>query len=486
MKCTKCGFEFSEGIFCPECGTKYDEEEAEKIEMAKERAEKERHEKEKAELEAETLRLKNENLRIEQEMVEKKSRTYKGVVYDTIEDMLDAMKLSRANSAALTCMVLSFVTIPLVITVIGSIITLISSVTFGITALKDKTEKRIYCIIGFIVDVIMVIAIVALCIYIMTKPDSLNGVDKSTQEQIVVSQNGVINDETQDEVSTNEASQDEVSTNEASQDEINLDENSTDENKEVEIDNDTEKEKKESSKKNDKKSTKKSKEKNSEINGNEENSVNCTLRAGKYEDSWGNIIEVCYDNGVPYAVATYKYSDGTKETFQCEYMDTTTYDSVEMYDFMSSEIGPFSLYTDGENIVLENNAGETTYYPYDDNTGDYSSEEYNEYYANINSIKYISGYWEGEGVFLDVIIDFSGFDNDSVRESSGVIGSGTLSGAGVTPFTLYYIDDDVAEIATEYNSYFLVVDGGCLYFLPDLNGTVTPLLCIESYDLYES
>lgn len=22
MKCTKCGFEFEEGIFCPECGTK--------------------------------------------------------------------------------------------------------------------------------------------------------------------------------------------------------------------------------------------------------------------------------------------------------------------------------------------------------------------------------------------------------------------------------------------------------------------------------
>ena len=24
MKCSKCGFEFAEGIFCPECGTKND------------------------------------------------------------------------------------------------------------------------------------------------------------------------------------------------------------------------------------------------------------------------------------------------------------------------------------------------------------------------------------------------------------------------------------------------------------------------------
>ena len=24
MRCWKCGFEFGEGIFCPECGTKYE------------------------------------------------------------------------------------------------------------------------------------------------------------------------------------------------------------------------------------------------------------------------------------------------------------------------------------------------------------------------------------------------------------------------------------------------------------------------------
>lgn len=35
MKCQKCGFEFEEGIFCPECGTKYTEEII-KVESAKE------------------------------------------------------------------------------------------------------------------------------------------------------------------------------------------------------------------------------------------------------------------------------------------------------------------------------------------------------------------------------------------------------------------------------------------------------------------
>ena len=64
MKCANCGAEFAEGNFCPECGTKYDEEEAlaaelirieeekkqKQLEIEKQTAEKQRLEDEKREL----------------------------------------------------------------------------------------------------------------------------------------------------------------------------------------------------------------------------------------------------------------------------------------------------------------------------------------------------------------------------------------------------------------------------------------------------
>lgn len=139
MKCFKCGYEFDEGMFCPECGTKFDAEEAKRIEderitlekikkeeerkqkelqrqerkekreleLEKAKVEQERIAKEKAEKEAEVLRLKNESLRMEQEIAQQKadeerqalerkveeeratadkiSRTYKEVVFDSAE-----------------------------------------------------------------------------------------------------------------------------------------------------------------------------------------------------------------------------------------------------------------------------------------------------------------------------------------------------------------------------------------------------------------
>ena len=53
MKCIKCGTEFFEGVFCPECGTKYDEDEA-KI------AEKKEEEKVKLE-EEELVKVQEDN-----------------------------------------------------------------------------------------------------------------------------------------------------------------------------------------------------------------------------------------------------------------------------------------------------------------------------------------------------------------------------------------------------------------------------------------
>ena len=46
MKCANCGTEFNEGLFCPECGTKYDEYESKLAELRKAEEERKRQEQE--------------------------------------------------------------------------------------------------------------------------------------------------------------------------------------------------------------------------------------------------------------------------------------------------------------------------------------------------------------------------------------------------------------------------------------------------------
>lgn len=116
MKCKKCGTEFDEGIFCPECGMKNEEKsqlsesnikekelqeqerrEKEQLEKERKQQEKDRLERERKEAElrakereakakaeqenAEAKRLEQENAKREME-----SRTVKGVMYKTFEE----------------------------------------------------------------------------------------------------------------------------------------------------------------------------------------------------------------------------------------------------------------------------------------------------------------------------------------------------------------------------------------------------------------
>lgn len=105
MICKKCGHEFSAGIFCPECGTRYEtpeeevlkKEKAEAERIAKEKAEAERIERERQEAEA---KRKAEEERIAKQQVEAEKarqeqqalqeRTYKGTVYDSREEAVIA------------------------------------------------------------------------------------------------------------------------------------------------------------------------------------------------------------------------------------------------------------------------------------------------------------------------------------------------------------------------------------------------------------
>lgn len=81
MRCWKCGFEFGEGIFCPECGTKY---EFEKVKIEKERLAKERAEERLANEKMEQERFLREKIQLE-------ARTYNGIIY------VDEQEARRAN-----------------------------------------------------------------------------------------------------------------------------------------------------------------------------------------------------------------------------------------------------------------------------------------------------------------------------------------------------------------------------------------------------
>lgn len=208
MKCLKCGYEFREGLFCPECGTKYDEEEAKRIEaeqfeaeekkrgeerekreleLARAKVEQEKLAVEKAAHEAELARQLNEKVRIEQEaqarMEEQKrkhqeeaTRTFNGVIYNTIDEMNIAKAAfdeqtaitkatKKANTLAIWSFVLSLATYPLVMTIFLWFPSLILSIVFGVKALKGKTDKKGLTIAGLIVDGLFILIIIISIIF---------------------------------------------------------------------------------------------------------------------------------------------------------------------------------------------------------------------------------------------------------------------------------------------------------------------------------
>ena len=192
MKCKNCGFEFDEGIFCPECGTKYDVEEAKRqadelkakeklhrqekikereLEVEKAKAEQERLATERVKKEAELERIKAENLRAENAAKEKaeaedrkrldeQRRTFNNVLYDSVEEMLKEKEkyeeeakinkeIKRADIMAILSLILGIATYPLSLTVILGIIANITSIVLGFLAIR-KTNKKVICVLGII------------------------------------------------------------------------------------------------------------------------------------------------------------------------------------------------------------------------------------------------------------------------------------------------------------------------------------------------
>lgn len=185
MKCQKCGTEFDEGIFCPECGAKYDEREAERaeseekerlrLEFEKTKLEQERLAVEKAAHEAELARQENMRLEMEKKEKEELARTFNGVVYASIEEMKAAREkyeeqqtieknLKKVDRRAIWCFALSIATWPLVMTVILWMPSLIVSIVMGIKAIKQNTKKKKLTIAGLAIDFAFVLMLVLIIV----------------------------------------------------------------------------------------------------------------------------------------------------------------------------------------------------------------------------------------------------------------------------------------------------------------------------------
>lgn len=273
MKCKVCGFEFEEGIFCPECGTKIDIEEV--ISISKEtntensnnsdvssednlnlnkdggedallepqsknekndslsniytsgsfaqdlkdtpneekdlkeekyKLEQEKIAAEKLAHEAELLKQKNENIRLqreeeerkralEEERLERESRTFdgitynsieeknkaieayeekakrtiNGVTYNTIEEALEAkkvimdkeaemeVKIGKYNILSIWSLVLSIVSVPLLFTCFLWIPSTVVSIVLGIKALNLRTPYKAKIIISMVFNGIVIL-----------------------------------------------------------------------------------------------------------------------------------------------------------------------------------------------------------------------------------------------------------------------------------------------------------------------------------------
>lgn len=163
MKCLKCGYEFKEGLFCPECGTKYNEEETKHMEN-----ETAQQQSEKVLIEQENRAGIEEQERRHQEEL---MRTFNGVLYNTIDEM-NAARIAydrqvagekatkRANSMAIWSFILALATYPLVMTIFLWFPSLILSIVFGVKAFTGNTDKKGFAIAGLIVDILYVLIVI--------------------------------------------------------------------------------------------------------------------------------------------------------------------------------------------------------------------------------------------------------------------------------------------------------------------------------------
>lgn len=204
MKCAKCGHEFFEGIFCPECGTKYEEvvldektvaeaaekereiakdaarEEAKRIIEAEEAAIREKAEKEEREkaikiaqeeakksISSEDEDIKNEaSKRIREEAIQKAKEEEEKRQQEEIDKKVKKEKgVDRKAILSLSLGIATWVLLFSVFLTIITPITSICSIVIGIISLKNKTRRKKPAIIGILLSAIYWVMIIVIAIF---------------------------------------------------------------------------------------------------------------------------------------------------------------------------------------------------------------------------------------------------------------------------------------------------------------------------------
>lgn len=101
----------------------------------------------------------------ERQQADIRTRTFNGVVYPSISEMLiargtfDTLETERIKSGerAIKCLLYSIIMYPLFLTIIGGIAAWIASIYNGCLALEMHTGRKVPVIIGFILDALPVI-----------------------------------------------------------------------------------------------------------------------------------------------------------------------------------------------------------------------------------------------------------------------------------------------------------------------------------------
>ena len=206
MKCAKCGTEFHEGIFCPECGTKYDEEEAKKAEALRAEEENKQRELELEKAKAEAERLAKEQAEQEAKKAEEESRTFNGVLYSTVEEkenerqkyeteQREIVEKKKLDNKALWSFILGIAVIPLTFTCVLWLPAFVISIIFGYEAIKKNSEKKTWAIAGLVFDGLFVaLMLLGLVVSFMGEPSASTSSKKDNGTVVAeVSENESVN-----------------------------------------------------------------------------------------------------------------------------------------------------------------------------------------------------------------------------------------------------------------------------------------------------